>query len=329
MSEQDRGAYTPQSDAPLTYDARRSGGGGGPAPMTLLVSGIILMALIVGLLIFYRHGMRHHGEPPQLVGAPIGQTKSPPPAEAGSGEPASGLQVYKAEATPSSETRAAPTFEAPPEQPTPLPAPRPQAAPPAVIGPAPLRGVVGAPPPAAPAQRPVVAAKAPAPKPAPVATAPVDVGNLAGSAFSGRAEPRPAAPAKPVVLASATPKPAPGAKPAVAAVATKPAPAKPATAAAPKAAPTKVAAPAPAAAFGGGTMVQIGAFSSAALAEKGWSDDAQVMPGKMAGKSRKVEAASKDGKTFYRAYVGGFATRADAAAFCSALKAKGKACFVK
>ena len=47
------------------------------------------------------------------------------------------------------------------------------------------------------------------------------------------------------------------------------------------------------------------------------------------GKTRKFEAVSKDGKTFTRAYVGGFASHADAVAFCSALKAAGKPCFVK
>ena len=48
----------------------------------------------------------------------------------------------------------------------------------------------------------------------------------------------------------------------------------------------------------------------------------------MAGKTRKVEAATKDGKTFYRAYVAGFGSKAEAASFCAALKAKDKPCFV-
>ena len=76
-------------------------------------------------------------------------------------------------------------------------------------------------------------------------------------------------------------------------------------------------------------MVQIGAFSSAALAEKGWSDTAHVLPAQMAGKSRKVEATSRDGKTFYRSLVGGFASHAEAVSFCSALRAAGKICIVK
>ncbi|MDR3510868.1 MAG: SPOR domain-containing protein [Caulobacteraceae bacterium] len=322
MSEQDRGAYTPQSDAPLAFDPRQSRGGGGPAPMTLLVSAIILLALIVGLLLFYRHGMRHPGQAPQLVGAPVGQTKAPPPAEAAGGDQAAGLQVYKSEATPPSEGRA-PSFEQPPEQPAPLPAPRPPVAPPAVITSAPLRGAAGVPsaPPAA-APRPVVVAKA-APKPQPpVATQPVDTENVAGSAFASHAAPRPAP-------AAATPKVAPKPVSRTTEVASA-APSKPASAAKPKA---KPAAPADelasTSASGGGTMVQIGAFSSSALAQKGWSDTAHLLPGPMAGKTRKVEMTSKDGKTFYRAYVGGFASHAAAESFCSALRAKGKACFVK
>ena len=49
----------------------------------------------------------------------------------------------------------------------------------------------------------------------------------------------------------------------------------------------------------------------------------------MAGKTRKVEATTKDGKTLYRAYVAGFASHADALSFCASLKAAGKPCFVK
>jgi cell division protein FtsN len=76
-------------------------------------------------------------------------------------------------------------------------------------------------------------------------------------------------------------------------------------------------------------LVQIGAFSSQRLAEKGWSDTAVVLPGKMAGKTQKVEMTDRDGKTFYRAFVGGFSSHADAVSFCAALKAAGKACMVR
>jgi hypothetical protein len=334
MSEQDRGAYTPQTDAPLAFDARQSrgGGGGGPAPLALLVSAIVLMALIVGLLLFYRHGVRHAGQAPEVVGAPVAQTKSAPSSDTADSNQAASLQVYKAEATPPSETRPPPSFETPPEQPAPLPAARPTRPTPSVISAEPLRGVTAAPPtPPAPkpVAKPVVVAKAAPPPPAAAAkSAPVvtpDVSNIAGSAFGSHPAAAPhVAPSVPQHVAAAPAKPA---APVAAAAA-----AKPLSAAKPKAAPkTPSISPETAsasAASGGGVIVQIGAFSSAALAQKGWSDDAHAVPGAMAGKTRKVEAATKDGKTFYRAYVGGFATKAEAVSFCAALKAKDKPCFI-
>ena len=76
-------------------------------------------------------------------------------------------------------------------------------------------------------------------------------------------------------------------------------------------------------------MVQIGAFSSTAIANKGWSDTSALLPGRMAGKTKTVEQTTKDGKIFYRTFVGGFSSHADAESFCDALKAAGKPCFVK
>jgi hypothetical protein len=334
MSDHDRGAYTPQTDAPLAFDPRERRGGG-PAPMTLLVSAILLMALIVGLLLFYRHGVRHAGQAPQLVGAPVGPTKAPPPADAEAADQSSGLQIYKSEATPPSETKSTPAFEAAPEQPAPLPAERPAAPPPAVLtaSPAPLRGPA---PVAAPTRRVVVAQAPPlAAEPAPTPVAPIppkpvaahphaavaalDEG-VAGSAFATHAAaPAHAAQARPAetreaALDSAV-KPARPAKPRL------PVPADE------QAAETTHEASAPA--TGGAGVVQIGAFASTALAQQGWSDTQRVMPGQMAGKSRRVETTMKDGKTYYRTFVVGFASRDAAHSFCSSLKAKGKDCIVR
>ena len=69
--------------------------------------------------------------------------------------------------------------------------------------------------------------------------------------------------------------------------------------------------------------------SSQALADKGWSDAAAIAPGAAAGTGKSVEKVDKDGKTLFRTQVTGFASRADATAFCDKLKAAGKACFVK
>ncbi|HEX4183350.1 MAG TPA: SPOR domain-containing protein, partial [Caulobacteraceae bacterium] len=78
----------------------------------------------------------------------------------------------------------------------------------------------------------------------------------------------------------------------------------------------------------GPVSVQIGAFAAADMAQRALSETADALPDQLAGKSRKVEAASKDGRAFYRASIGGFASKADAAAFCQAMKGLGKACFV-
>jgi cell division protein FtsN len=82
-------------------------------------------------------------------------------------------------------------------------------------------------------------------------------------------------------------------------------------------------------ASGGGLMVQIGAFSSPAQADKGWNDVAKLLPGEMVGRTKKVEPVVKDTETLYRAYVGGFGAKAEAVAFCNDLKAAGHACIVK
>lgn len=149
------------------------------------------------------------------------------------------------------------------------------------------------------------------------------------------AEPTP--PPPPVIIRQAAVKPV-AAKPLPAAEpeAAAPAPVKAAASVKPvKPAPVAVAkatSAAPAAArpvSGGGTTAQVGAFSSQALAEKGWSDAAHAVPGGAAGRTRSFEEVSKDGKTYTRAYVGGFASHADALAFCSALKAKNMPCIVK
>ncbi|MBQ1540927.1 sporulation protein [Caulobacter sp. CCUG 60055] len=275
MTDQDRGAYTPHADAPLSFDARQSRDGRRPVPMTLILSGLVLAVLVVALVLFYRSGVRHAGDQPQPVGAPVASMKSAAPPSAQPSEPTAGLQVYNDNGTPQA---AAPNFAPPPEQPMARPAPAPvvpAAQPTTPIQAQPLRPAqtAAAEPPAAP----------PAAKPAPAT----------------------AAATPPVKTAEAAPKPATAA-------------ATPAKTAAPAAKPAS-----------GASVVQIGAFSSAALADKGWNDVAKVLPGQMAGKTKRVETIDKDGSTFYRTFVGGFANHADAVAFCESLKFVGKTCIVK
>lgn len=294
MSEHDRGAYAPPTaDAPLSFDARQPVRGARPFPVTLLISGLVLVGLIVVIFLFYRSGVREAGQPPQAVGTPVGELKSAAPADAQPQDPAAGLQIYQSEngqAAPASPGQ--PKFVAPPEQPAARPAaaqpapasPPPAAAPtqPVTTGPA-LRPALPPAPPAAAAQAPKVeTAPPPAPKPAPV-----------------KAEPKPEP--KPVVE-----KPKPIAK-----------------------APAEPAAAKPAAGAHGAASVQIGAVSSTTLADKAWSDAVAAAPGLAAGKGKGVEKIDKDGHTLYRTAVTGFASKTEAAAFCAKLKAAGKACFVK
>ena len=97
MSDHDRGAYTPNNDAPLSFDARQSRGRRA-FPTTLVISLLILIGLGVAIFMFYRSGVRGAGEAPVPVGSPVGEIKSPPPAQAQQPQDAGqGLQIYKAE----------------------------------------------------------------------------------------------------------------------------------------------------------------------------------------------------------------------------------------
>lgn len=276
MSDYDRGPYTPPSEPPLAFDARRPVRGAGPAPVTLIVSVVILVAAAGAAFFVYRGGVRGANDAPQPVGAPVRDVKTAPPPEAQPADPAAGLSVYKDD-TPGAPA-ATPTFAPPPEAPGPRPAPQ-------AVAPHPAQPVTAQP------IAPVATAQAPGVKP----VSP------------------PAAPAKPAA------KPAP--KTIASILDDKSA----------RNAPVPVARPAakPAAAPAGGTFVQIGAYSSQALAEKGWNDAARIAPGAMAGKGKHVEPVAKDGSTLYRTAITGFASKAEANALCDKLKAAGKTCFVR
>jgi hypothetical protein len=312
MSETDRGAYAPPTaDAPLSFDARQPVRGSRPFPITLILSGLLLLGLIAAIIAFYRSGVRAAGEGAQNVGTPVGALKIAPPADAQPEDPAAGLQIYHAESGQSAQPAAAPPqFVPPPEQPGARPA---------------------AQAPAQPAQaQPVPAAATPI-----VPAASASLRAAASPAPVAAPQPKPVA-AKPAVAQPVAAKPAPSqlvaAKPAPPPAAAKPATAQPVAAkpvaAAPKPAPAATAEE-PAAKTAGAASVQIGAVSSTALADKAWSEAVAAAPGMAAGKGKGVEKIDKDGHTLYRTAVTGFASRSDAAAFCAKLKAAGKACFVK
>ncbi|MDP1643165.1 MAG: SPOR domain-containing protein [Phenylobacterium sp.] len=252
MSDHDRGAYTPPTDAPLSFDARQPVRGSRPAPMMLVISAIVLVVLVVAIVLIYRSGAREAGDPPQTVGSPVGEMKTAPAPEDQPVDPATGLQIYRSE--DGAPAPAQPNFVPPPEEPQARPEPQLRPTAPVTSQPA---------PPAQPAPTPAPAAKAPAP--APVAKAP---------------EP-------------------------------------------------KASTPTPAAVASGGAMVQVGAFSSEALADAGWNDAMRALPDSAAGKGKRVEPVESNGKTLYRGYVTGFSSRAEASAYCDRLKAAGRSCFVR
>ena len=167
MTDADRGAYTPSTDAPLSFDARQPVRGARPVPFTLIISGLVLIALVAAIYVFYQGGVRQAGEAPQTVGAPVGDLRGAAPAEQAAVDPAAGLQIYRTDAgeAPAGEPRFAP----PPEQPAPRPVavePPPAAAPTTPVTSQPV-ALPPAPKPAAPA--PVALAPKPASQTAPAA----------------------------------------------------------------------------------------------------------------------------------------------------------------
>jgi len=171
------------------------------------------------------------------------------------------------------------------------------------------------PPPEEPAPRPMPTPKVVVTQAPPVQAAPPP------AATSQALRPAiPAAPPAAATVQKAAPPPAPVQKVAQAATpAPKPAPP-----------PVKREEPAPAAKpAAGGAVVQIGAVSSTALADKAWKDAVAAAPGLGAGRGKSVEKIDKNGGTLYRTAVTGFASKADAQAFCAKLQAAGKSCFVR
>lgn len=310
MSEQDRGAYAPQSDAPLRFDSRRS-----PprqAPLALVGSAAVLLALVASLVLFYRSGVRQDGEPKQ-VGQPLASIKTPAPAASKPSDSAA-KAIYQ-----SQHGAQAPKFETAPEQPMSRAqiAAQSQTSPSAAettprglvvqTAPGPAVKIV----PAAPEKAAAEKVAPPAPKPAVATASPAKPGPPTANASDLRDR----LAAKPMALAQANkPAAAPAAKP----VPAKSVPAKPAYA------------PDTAAQVGhGAAVVQIGAFISQELAAKGFSDVAAKMGGAMAGRGKHFEPVDVGGVTRYRAQVTGFASSAEAASFCASLKAKGHDCIVK
>lgn len=249
MSDPDRRAERQGAEPPLTLDRRRRRSRGrGPAPVTLIVSLLLLAVVAGGVVYMYRSGVRHAGDAPRPLGAPLGDVRAPAPPQAQTPDAAAGLTISKDDPN---AVLAAPTLAPPPEQPLPESAPE--------------------------------AASATPPPPAPDNAASID---------------------KLIAESSKTADPAAkGVKPTA------------------ERTPAKDAA--------GAFVVQIGAFSSEALADREWSNAAAVAPGSMAGKGKRVAAVEKDGATLYRTAITGFSSREAAQALCDRLAATGGKCFVR
>jgi hypothetical protein len=291
MTDPNRGAYPPER--PLAFDGYAPRPRGGPAPVTLILSLLVLLGVGGGVFYLYRGGARAAGGPPEPVGAPVGDLRVAAPPQAQTPDPAAGLTIFKDDPNVSA---AAPAFTPPPEQPTP---------------------------------RPVPAAPAPVAVLYPVTPTPAQAAAVTPSSTVAILPARP--PAKHVksssidtILADATPTTASRRPPATDAPPSAPAAKHPAVVAdAPQSPVAKHAA-------SGSYVVQIGAFSSRALADKSWDAVAEAVPGAMAGRGKHVaEVAKADGATLYRTAITGFDTRQDAQALCAKLTAAGRTCFVR
>ncbi len=164
-----------------------------------------------------------------------------------------------------------------------------------------------APPPAA-SSVPAAATQAPATAvpAATVSTAPVDTVS------------RPLVAVPPAAVGDDSPDVAPEIAPGVASTPST----APAVGAAPDAAPAEAAPPAVA----GGHAVQLAALDSEAAAHAEWSKLARQAPSLFGDRAPVIVHISRNGRQFYRLRTGGFASVADATAFCGRARALGIAC---
>ncbi len=174
---------------------------------------------------------------------------------------------------------------------------------------------------AVPATVPVTAPPAPAAAPpAKVVAAPVNI------------VPAPIVPPAKVAAAPVVPPVKVAAAPVIPSVADKPnpKPVKPAAAfdpAKPADPLAETTPPKPAKTSGGGSSLQLGAFSSEAKADAAWTAAVGHAPA-LAALSKRVEPIDRDGKTLYRLRAGGVASKAAASDLCAKVKAGGDACLV-
>jgi hypothetical protein len=114
MTDPDRRFPGAGGEPPLTLGARRAARSRGPAPVSLIVSVVILVIVIAAVFWLYRSGSRGPGGAPQPVGASIGDVRVAAPPQSQTPDPAAGLSIYKEPGA----APANPAFAPPPEEPT-------------------------------------------------------------------------------------------------------------------------------------------------------------------------------------------------------------------
>ncbi len=90
--------------------------------------------------------------------------------------------------------------------------------------------------------------------------------------------------------------------------------------------PAAPAAPAPPPAAASGPAVQLAALDSEQAARAEWSRLVRQAPALLGGRTPTILHVSRNGRQFYRLRTGGFASAAEAGAFCSRARALGIAC---
>ena len=111
-----RSRYDDDEEPPLRFDDRRARprARGGPNPITLILSLLVLFGVGGGVFYMYRGGARGSHDAPQPVGAPITDVRTAAPPQAQAADPTAGLSIYKDDPN----TSVPPAFVPPPEQPT-------------------------------------------------------------------------------------------------------------------------------------------------------------------------------------------------------------------
>ena len=118
-------------DDNLAFDDRRPTARRGPAPVTLIISVLLLLGVAGGVAYLYRDGVRGADGPPRPVGAPLRDVRTMAPPSPQAADPAAGLSIYKDDPN----SGAAPKFAPPPEEPVARVAAAPAAEPPAAAAP--------------------------------------------------------------------------------------------------------------------------------------------------------------------------------------------------